>query len=80
MTFLLISGIIYSAILVHQKVSSPKTLVTDVVLDQPKGSYIADFRSDTDNICVLVKGGNIADRIICLNSKTKALTTNIKLY
>ncbi|MCQ2740819.1 MAG: hypothetical protein MJ210_01710 [Alphaproteobacteria bacterium] len=80
MTFLLCSGIIYFGMLIHQRFSSVKDGNAEISLNQPQGSYIADFRTDADNLYILIKGGNTADRIIRVNTKNQKLNTQIKIY
>jgi hypothetical protein len=66
---------------IYKKVNEkPKT--TDISLDQPKNTYIADFKIEKNDIVILVKGiagSNISDKIVIIDKlgKTPKITLNL---
>lgn len=77
MTFLLIFGIISAGMIIVNKHKKPK-LASEINLQQPAGSHIADYKIDNKNLYILVKGKKISDRIIIIDSSTQTFLTTIK--
>lgn len=76
MTFLLVFGSLYAFGLIYKKASHPSAAAV-LSLNQPKGSYIADYSSDNDNLYLLIKGGQLSDRIVVVNQNSPTLTINL---
>ena len=80
-TFLLVFGAFSALRIIYKKVNEkPKT--AEISLNQPKNTYIADFKIEKNNIVVLVKGdknSNISDRIVIVDKlgKTPQITLNL---
>ena len=81
LTFLLVFGAFSTLGTIYKKVNEkPKT--TDISLDQPKNTYIADFKIEKNDIVILVKGiagSNISDKIVIIDKlgKTPKITLNL---
>lgn len=78
LTFLLIFGIIVAGGTIYKKVSR-KTPDTSITLNQPKGSYIADYKINEDSLYILIKGGKKEDRILIVSTISPAKQTTISL-
>ncbi len=80
LTFLLVFGMFSAIGIIFNKLSSPKNQVTNQTINQPQGSYIDNFKIDTEgNVFMLVKGGNQPDRIIITNPKKNPSPITINL-
>lgn len=83
LTFLLILGIIVAGTTIYKKAAKPSSSVLNagqtvaLNLNQPAGSTIADFRLKGDRLFVLVKGGNLSDRIVVIDQPSSAIITTI---
>lgn len=78
MTFLLIFGSFYALRLIYQKTSFSKEQTT-INLNQPVGSKIYDYRIDKDNLYILVKGENISDRLIIIDTSNQTVLSSIQI-
>lgn len=82
LTFVLIFGMILAGQMIYRKVTATQRTsgtVTNLNLNQPKGSYLVDYRIN-DNIIVLhLKGGNTSERLISVDAKGKAVLATIEL-
>ena len=77
MTFMLIFGFLYAMGLIYKKASHTQEQTT-INLNQPSGSKIYDYQVNNGNIYVLLKGGNISDRLIVIDAKTQNIVSSIK--
>lgn len=69
LTFLLIFGLLSAAGIVYKQIKkSPQP--GDIALNQPAGSYIADYRINENTVYILIKGGQTADRLAVINPNT----------
>ncbi|MBE6467186.1 MAG: hypothetical protein E7004_01150 [Alphaproteobacteria bacterium] len=81
LTFLLVLGAFSALGTIYKKVNEkPKT--TTIELNQPKNTYIADFKIEKNDIFVLVKGKNgtsVSDKIVIVDKfgKTPNITLNL---
>ena len=79
LTVLLILGALTALRTIHKKVNEkPKS--AEITLNQPKDSEIADYKIEKSNIYMLIKGKNISDRIIVVDSLGKNKPIIIKLF
>ena len=81
LTFLLVFGAFSALRTIYIKVNE-KPKVSDILLDQPKNSYISDFKIEKNDILILVRGkkdSSISDRIIIVDKygKTPNITINL---
>ena len=64
---------------IHKKVNEkPKS--AEITLNQPNDSEIVDYKIEKNNIYMLIKGKNISDRIVVVDSLGKNKPTIIKLF
>lgn len=64
LTFLIIFGTLLLMGMIYQKTRTPRNLPqASVNLNQPQGTSIEDFKTGTNQIYLLLKGGGIPDRI-----------------
>lgn len=78
LTFLLIFGIIVAGGTIYKKVSRKKP-EANISLNQPKGSYIADYKINEDLVYILIKGGKNEDRILIVSQSSPDKQTTITL-
>ena len=71
LTFLLVLGMFFAATLVFQKTSRTASALKNVSLNQPQGSYIADYKFNDNTLYILLKGGNLPDRIAVIDPKSQ---------
>ncbi|MBE6452163.1 MAG: hypothetical protein E7012_01570 [Alphaproteobacteria bacterium] len=69
LTFLLVFGMLSAVGIIFKKATSSTTQSTSRPLNQPKGSKISSFKTDNNNLYLLVNGGGIDDRIIIINKQ-----------
>ena len=80
LTFLLIFGMICAGSIVYKKISPKSVISEDISLNQPKGSSIVDYRFNNDKLYLLIKGGNLADRIVVFNPEKQQIEASIKTF
>ena len=80
LTFLLLFGMICAGSIVYKKVSLKPVANEDLSLDQPKGSSIVHYHFNNDKLYILIKGGNLADRIVVFNPEKRQIETTIKTF
>lgn len=79
LTFLLFFGALTALGTIYKKISNT-TPIPNIKLNQPKGSFIADYKIEQDSIFILVKGGGDSDRILITNiSDNKQPVATIKI-
>lgn len=76
MTFLLLFGFLIAAGTIYKKINQ-KPQKTNVTLNEPVGSQIADYKIADKNLYLLIKGGNISDRIIIISPDGESSTIKI---
>lgn len=80
LTFFLVFGMLSAVGIIFKKTSSPKSQSFSYNLNQPTGSHISSFKLDKDNLYLLIKGGNLADRIIIINQQQNSSISTINLF
>lgn len=78
MTFLLVFGSLYALGLIYKKTTHSKEQ-TSINLNQPSGSNIYDYHVYNDNLYVLLKGKNISDRIVIIDTSTQQIISSIQI-
>ena len=78
-TFLLVFGSLLLLTVIYKKAQPQQTEYTETSLSQPQGSRIENIVENDGNLAILVKGGNLADRIIIYNPKTMKKITTLNL-
>ena len=70
LTFLLICGMFGSiGIVIKQLKKNPE--ISNISLNQPSGSYIADYSVIKNKVYVFIKGGGLSDRLAIVDSTNK---------
>lgn len=78
LTFLLIFGIISAGMIICKKATKSSEIIKEINLEQPKGSYISDFKTDNNKLYVSVKGKGLSDRIVIIDIDSQTVLTTIK--
>ena len=79
LTFMIFFGILISAGIIYKRITKTE-IVSEISLNQPSGSYIDSYKVDNQNIYVMIKGGNVSDRIIVINQSSKNIISTIKTF
>lgn len=81
LTFVLIFGMILAGQIIYRKASQKQNgdNIMSLNLNQPKGSYLVDYKVNSDMIVMHIKGGNSGERLISVDAKGKAIIATINL-
>ena len=77
LTFFLFLGILSAVGIIYKRIKTPTENI-DIVLNQPKGSYIESYKINDKKIYILVKGTNISDRIVVIDQASQSIINTIK--
>jgi len=77
LSFLLIFGFLTAANIIYQKTQNSSSSDTTII-KQPQNSHIADYQATDKNIVLLIRGGNLPDRVISVDHKGH-ISANINL-
>ncbi|MBQ9236198.1 MAG: hypothetical protein IJ184_07045 [Alphaproteobacteria bacterium] len=77
----IVAGMVMLAQLLYQKSAGVKKTepMTAINLEQPKGSYIADYKAADDYWHLHIKGGGMAERVIVVDAKSKTIAAVISV-
>lgn len=78
LTFLLVLGALFALGTIYQKITQ-KPKETNIVLNQPKDSYIAGYKIEKNDIYIHIKGKNISDKIIIVDKFGKKQNITLTL-
>lgn len=78
-TFLLVFGSLLLLTVIYKKAQPQQTEYTETSLSQPQGSRIESIIENDGNLAILVKGGNLADRVIIYDPKAMKKVTTLNL-
>ena len=78
LTVLLVFGAFTALGTIYKKVNT-KPKETNITLNQPKNSYIADYKVEKNDIFLLIKGTNISDKLIIVDKFGKTPNITISL-
>ncbi len=78
LTFLLVLGAFTALGTIYKKINT-KPKETNIALNQPKDSYIANYKIERDDIYLHIKNKNKSDKIIIVNKfgKTPNITITV---
>lgn len=79
LTVLLVLGALAALGTVYKKVTQ-KPKETNIVLNQPKNSYIADYKIEKNDIYIHIKGKGMSDKIIIVDKFGKKQNIALTLF
>lgn len=81
LTFLIVFGTLAAGSIIYKQISAKNTLPpqTNLSLQQPLGSFIADYKFYNDKMYLLIKGKNISDRIVILDPLSQKIISTLSV-
>ncbi len=81
MTFLLIAGSLFMLTTLYRRLNNkPAEIERNINLGEADGSFINNMLECQEYICIVVKGGALADRIVIFDPDTGKKVSTVSLY